>query len=436
MSVLGLIPLILLFFCTDVSGEPLSLIEGLRIVTDESRIVRIKQQEERASEMDTYIARARLLPSVNASYGQTHLDQQPGATFGPIQVTTAERDSYSYSLTMQQILWDFKGVASLYQSSKMILDTKRIDTRRTKNGVALDFAVLYFSLLESEKLIRVAQRERETLQSHVAVAQELFSQGVITRNDLLRAEVRLSDADQKLLNARNLRRISGARINNVLARPLSTTVEAVEVEGIRKVTTPVEDAWETGERERPEIQIADTTLKALDFEQRAVRSEYLPRFLAKGGYDYTKNKFQVHEGFWSISLLAAVNLFSGGATQAQAAKLEATKMRLRIERAKLVDDVKLEIEKYYLDLMNALERIGVTRGAIAQAEENLRITRIKYAEGVGLATDVTDAIALLALAETNYYRSLYDYYRSEAGYLYGMGKDLIGYYNGDQGQAH
>lgn len=407
----------------------LSLSQGLKIVTDESRIVRIKQQEERASEMDTYIARARLLPSVNATYGQTHLDQQPGIRIGPNSFGTAERDYYSYSIGMQQILWDFQGVASLYQSSRMLFDAKKMETRRIKNVAALDFTMLYFNLLESEKLIGVSERETEALRSHLAVAGELFSQGVITRNDLLDAEVRLSDAEQKLLVAKNLRRISGARINNLLARPLSTPVEAQDPRELRPVHVSLEEAWEQGERDRPEVQIAEATLKAIDFEHRAVRSEYLPRFLAKGGYDYTKNKYQVHEGFWSISLLAALNLFSGGSTKAQEAKLEATKARLRIEKAKLVDDVKLEIEKYGLDVINALDRIRVTKGAIARAEENLRIARVKYAEGLGIATDVTDAIALLALAETNYFRALYDYYRSEAGYTYATGKDLANYYS-------
>ncbi len=55
------------------------------------------------------------------------------------------------------------------------------------------------------------------------------------------------------------------------------------------------------------------------------------------------------------------------------------------------------------DEQNARERIAATKDAIAQAEENLRITRVRYQEGVGTATDVLDAITLRTLSETNYY---------------------------------
>ncbi len=120
----------------------------------------------------------------------------------------------------------------------------------------------------------------------------------------------------------------------------------------------------------------------------------------------------------------SLNLWSGGSTSAAVQKARLAQSRLRIERARLADDISLELEKYYLDAVNASEAIRVAAGAISQAEENLRITRLKFAEGTGIARDVTDAIALRTLSDTNYYRALYDYYRSEAGYLYALGRNL------------
>ena len=79
-------------------------------------------------------------------------------------------------------------------------------------------------------------------------------------------------------------------------------------------------------------------------------------------------------------------------------------------------------------MVNAKDRIKATKDAIGQAEENLRINRIKYSEGAGTATETVDAITLLTVAETNYYRSLYDYYRSEAGFQYATGRDLMEVY--------
>ncbi|HVN23725.1 MAG TPA: TolC family protein [Syntrophorhabdales bacterium] len=416
--------LVLVILCCRVYAEPLYLPEGLKMVTAESRLVKIREQEEKTTEADTLVARARLLPNVYASAGQSYLNNTPSVKLNNVHAPISQENYYAYSAAVQQILFDFMGTASQYKASVALLDAKRLDTKRTRNLVALDFAFLYFDALESEKLIAVAEKEKESLEAHLQVARDLHSSGVITKNDLLQAEVKLSDAKQKLLTAQNLRRINGARINTMLARSISMPVELMEPAAADREMISLEAAADKAEKERPEVQMVDTTMKGLGFEETARKSEYYPRFLAQGGYNYTENRYQVYEGIWSVNLLMNINIFSGGATKAELDKIRSRKMTLAVQKKKLLEDIRLELEKYYLDCANAKERIVVTKSAIAQSEENLRINKARYAEGVGLALDVTDAIALQSLAETNYYKSLYDYYRSEAGYLYAIGREL------------
>ncbi|HWR58404.1 MAG TPA: TolC family protein, partial [Thermodesulfovibrionales bacterium] len=90
--------------------------------------------------------------------------------------------------------------------------------------------------------------------------------------------------------------------------------------------------------------------------------------------------------------------------------------------------IRLEVEKNILDHKNATDRMKVTKDAVGQAEENMRINRVRYEEGVGTATEVLDAVTLLTVAETNYYRALYDSRRAESAVLYSMGKDLAEVY--------
>jgi len=123
-----------------------------------------------------------------------------------------------------------------------------------------------------------------------------------------------------------------------------------------------------------------------------------------------------------------INLFKGGATQAGLDKIRHQRNRLTVERKKLVDDIRFEVERYYLELANAREKVRVTKDAISQAEENLRINKVKYAEGEGTATNVIDAITLLTVAETNHHRSRYELLRAEASLMHAMGRDLLEVY--------
>ena len=425
----------ILFFSivsADISyADVLTLPEGLRLATENNRLVRITQREEAVSEADTLIARAKLLPTINASFTQTFLAHQPEAIFGQQTVPMSEKDYLSYSLNIQQTLYDFRGNASRYEAIKFIFETKKFDTKRVRNLVALEFGLIYFDLLESEKMILVAEKEVERLESHLRDAKNLYDEGIITKNDLLQAEVRLSDARQRSVAVRNLRTINMSRLNNAMDRPLKTDFQVMDVKETPSdslLTLDMEKAWERAEEQRPEIQIVDITLKSLDSEEVEKRSEYYPKFFMQGGYDFIENRYQVHEGNWALTAGVSLNLFSGGSTKAEVSKIRQQRLKLSEQKNKLIDEIKLEVEKYILDLKTAREKITVTKDAVSQAEENLRINRIRYGEGVGTATEVLDAVTLLTIAETNFYKSLYDFKRAEAGILYSMGKDLVEVY--------
>jgi len=95
-----------------------------------------------------------------------------------------------------------------------------------KRTVTLEFIVSYFDLLETGKMITVAETETESLTSYLHDMDRLFQQGVIVKNDLLAAQVKLADAKQRLIASRNYREIAAARLDTMLTLPLTVEIEA------------------------------------------------------------------------------------------------------------------------------------------------------------------------------------------------------------------
>jgi len=400
----------------------------LRSTTDNNRLIKIASLNKDIASADTLVAKSKLLPSINTSFSQTFLSHQPGAVFNSQSAFLSEKDFLSYGINVYQTIYDFGGNISLYKASKTSLDVTKLDLERIKNLVALDFINAYFDLLETEKMILVAQKEVERFESHLKVAENLYAEGVITKNDLLQAEVMLSDAKQRLLTIQNMRFINAARINNILVRPINAELQVVDVPMNVPESIELEKAWETAVKERREIKIIDSELNILDLQETIAKSEYYPKLFAQGGYNFTENRYQFPEGNWSLILGINLNLFSGGSTKAEVSKVTYKLEQLLEQKRKLIDDIKLEVGKSHIDLKNASEKIQVTKDASNQAEENLRINKIRYEEGLGTSTDVIDAITLLSTAETNYYRAVYEFRRAQAGLKYAMGLDLVSVY--------
>lgn len=432
-----IITAILIFFITVLFYNPcysedipkvITISDGLKIATENSRIIKIATYNRDISIADTLVAKSRFFPTIDVTANETLLRYQQGAIFGDLSVFTGEKESLSYGINVYQTIYDFGARASYYNASKLSFDVTKLDIDRIKNLVALDFINAYLDLLETEKLILIAEKEIERFESHLKVAQSLYEEGVITKNDLLQAEVKLSDVKQQLLTTKNLRAVNASRINNILSFPLTNKIQVTDISNNSPFDFELVNAWEAVLKQRPELKIIDNQIKINDMEERAKKSAYYPSLYAQGGYNYTENRYLLYEDNWSLILGINFNLFSGGSTKAELSKLQYRKKQLLEQKEKLLEDIKLELEKNYLEMKNADEKINVTKDAISQAEENLRINKLKYEEGIGTATDVVDAITLLTRAETNYYTAMYEFSRAQAGLMFSMGLDLVSAY--------
>jgi len=424
---------VVFFLPFSVSAETLSLSSGIKAVLREENLIRIKAYDEAISVLDSKVARSALLPHVDFSLGKVFLEHQmtaknvvpsPYGAATVLHVPTSEKEFHTYSMSIKQLIFDFFGSHSLFRSSEVASEIKRMDLERTKNYVAFEFVKAYFNLLEADKMVELAQKDVERFESHLRDAQNLFQEGLITKNDLLQAEVMLSDASQRLINARNSRNMIASTINKMLGRPLTEELHVEQVQRELPVLADLDSYFEEAERRRIELRMVDALKRQLDLLKKAKMSEFLPKLFAECKYSYTKNEYQLYEGMWSLLVGMNLNLFEGGRKQAELKKIEMERMKANVEENRVREDVRLEVERYYLDALNAKERMKVAEGALRQAEENLRIVRTKYKEGAGTATEVVDAITLFHLAETNYFRAFYDLLRSEAGLSYATGKSL------------
>ena len=248
---------------------------------------------------------------------------------------------------------------------------------------------------------------------------------------MLQAEVALADSRMRYLVAENNRSLRASRLNSMLLRPLNESVQAEEVTVTPSAGITLDAAWTVAETESPEIRLVDSTIKAKEEVIRSVRGEYFPTLYLSGGYQYQENEFQVHPGNWSVIAGATFNIFGGGSTNARLHINASELASLKTTRDKIVDAVRLDVKGAYLSLQSSQQQVEVTNTAVTQADENLRLQRLRYQEGVGTATEVLDAVTLHTTTLTGRLRAQYGFERAEAGLLYAMGRDLTGMYGGE-----
>jgi outer membrane protein TolC len=423
---------VLIMLVAPRSVSSLSLPEGIRIVTGQGREISIAQADEDVARESVSLARAPWLPALDLYAHETWLRYQPAVKVPLGSFFTSQEQFFTYGIRAKQVLYDFGKTSSSITAARENLRAREASTFRTRNRAALEFIFAYIDLIEAGELLKVAQDETVLYQAHRSDAEARLKAGVVTRNEVLQAEVMLADSRQRLLTAENARSLRASRVNSLIMRPLNDPVQVMEPVGTPPVPLSLEESWAAAEQDNPDIRDLDARINAKSSGVTSIRSEYLPTVYVAGGYEYSENEYQVHQDNWSLIAGVNVNLFAGGATSARVGMARSELVALRVSREKLVDAVRLEAKSAWLDLQSSRKKIEVAQAAVAQATENLRLARLRYKEGVGTSTDVTDAVTLLTTAETNASRAVFSLKRAEAALLHIMGRDLDVAYGGAQ----
>jgi outer membrane protein len=402
----------------------ITISDGIAKLLKDSRLIKVSLPDADMAFEDTQIARSALFPHLSASVSQSFYQFQPAAKFGTTAVFTANRDPFAFGVDLYQTLFDFGKSLANYHASKEVLDAKKAGVESIRRVAVLEFIAAYFDLLQAQKMIAVAEKEVASITAYLGDVSHLFAQGVVVENDLLPAKVRLADAQQRLIAARNARKIASAVLNNLLAMPLTQEVDVRDIAMGVPELPPVEEAWSISEHQRPEIAFLTGMAKASELAATAKARENLPTVFAEGGVNFAQNRYVTHQNNAAVVLGAKVNLYEGGAEQAELAKERARQRQLGEQRKKLIEDIKFEIENSYVGVQNAGEKVHVAEDALKQADENVRVNRVKYTEGIATTTDVLEAITLQTGAQTNFYSAEYELKRAYSRLLYSMGIDL------------
>ena len=406
----------------------LTISDGISIVLKDSRLINIEISDKDMSFEDTLIALSPLLPHLSMGMVKTYNQYTPAMIFGANDIPMGNKDPLTAGIDIYQTLFDFGKSISSYKASTESFHARKAKVESVKRAVTLEFITTYFNLLETEKMITVAEKEVDSLTAYLDDMTHLYEQGVIVKNDLLPARVKLADAKQKFIAAGNRREVVAAGLSTILTLPLTENIIVSDINSSIPSLPDLTDAWKAAEANRPEILFYNSQLKSSALRENAKTVENLPTVFVNAGYAYAQNKYMVHEDGAYIKLGAKMDLYNGGVTGTEIMQERYQHTKLLEQKSKLIDDIRYEVKDSCLGVKDAIEKLAVARDALAQAEENVRFYRVKYNNGVATSTDVLEAISLQTRAQTNYYGADYELKRSYAKLIYSMGSDLTTIY--------
>ncbi len=415
--------LFLLIVVSTVSAETLDDAWKTALTVDQR--LQASRKNIEAGRQTLSAAKAERLPSLGIESGYTILNHAPAAAINnpqfPIkEFPTAEDKSFSYKTTLVLPLFTSGLISNNINASSSGLKTAIQDEIKTALDVKLNVADAYVYVLRAKRGVDVSESSVDSLSAHVKDVTNFYKQGTVTKNDLLAAQVSLADARQKLTQALNNLNIAYAAYNRLLGRPLDRDVRIDDLSA-EPVKIDINSLTKQALSNRPELASLSEEAQALRYQAASIRSSVWPQVVLSGGYDYQQNKYQVFQDLWSATLGLKWELFDGGIASHNSNALLQKAGALENLRADAASVIALQVRQASLDIEETFKRIEVTRDAVTQSEENLKVTRDRYREGVGTNTEVLDAETLRTRSHNNYYNAIYDAVTAKINLRYAVG---------------
>ena len=359
-------------------------------------------------------AKSQRLPSLVFSANYTVLDNPPtiDSVFAgqPFQFTYWEEQSLYYSFYSAVPLYTGGRISKSISAAQEQAQATRLDTNIETRDLKMVVAKAYVDVLRARQGLSLARSHVKSLEKHQLDVENLQRQGLVSRSDLLTANVALANAQQGLTRARHMSQLSIVAYNQILGRGFDIKPQLIEPhKQIPKTPTDeIEQLTALALEQREELIALKKRARALQYNASSVISATKPQVVLGGGYTALDNENQLYDEIWFANIGMVWTVFDGGSTRHRSNKLNRQAAALRAQHEELSGLIRLQVRSAWLRVKETDELVLVTKNTITQAEENLKVTRNRYREGLASHTEVLDSETLRIRAQSDHANARFD----------------------------
>ncbi len=389
----------------------LSLEDSIAKALQNNPAIKIAGANREAAEFDINIAKGGNLPKLSLTHSDTRSNN-----------TVDTKNSFSNSVGLKMNLYSGGMVEGNIEKAKLGLKVADLDVEKSKQQVKLDATKGYFTILQTRNTVKVDQESVNQMEAHLKNVEAQYNVGTVAKSDVLRSQVELANNQQVLTKAQNAYEIAISNLNNVMGLPLDTQIQVKDELVHQPYALSLEESINYAMSNRPEAIQADYSIKVAQESVKIAKAGKLPTVAASAGKNWADTTFPgTDDSGWSVGLTATWTPFDSGVTNAGIKKSN-SEVEKSLQTAKQTkDSIQLEVRQAYLNMVEAEKRISTSKVTVAQAEEDFKISQVRYSAGVGTNTDVIDAQVSLTQAKNNYIQAMYDFNTSKANLTKAMG---------------
>jgi outer membrane protein len=424
------------------SSPQLSLSNAISIALKENPAITAAKKDLEAADGRLGQAFGLVLPNltVTANIGDRYQDPQEmvfqmGTSETKLETGTDETArSSGHTFTLAQPLFTGGKLSAGLEIAQAGYDIAKESLRKAQYDLTYSVVSSYYGALRAQKLSDLANESLDMANSHLKQVKAMYQAGTATRADVLRVEVQVSNMEVSVKRASNGLAVAKDAFNNVLSRDLEAPVVLSEKELVGEIVAArsysecAAKVFDT----RPDWKIFQLNKKISHKSIGMNYGDYFPSISLVGTSGNQKTDYPTYPAdndtnSWSAMLSGSWVLFDGLATPSRVKEAQAKYDAVVAREVSSKNGILLEVKDACLNVASALDVIKSAKKGVESADENYRISKEKYANGIGSNLEMIDAQTSFKEAKTNLYQAQFDYQIAKAKVNQVMGENIYSF---------
>ena len=325
--------------------------------------------------------------------------------------------SVTMSATLTQPLYTGGRLLNNYKYARLGVDYSALQFGVDQQDLILEVYEAFFQMLQSEKLLGVAEESVRALESLRNQTVEFYKAGVVAKVDVLSTEGQLAQAQIQRTQARSDIETYRAQLNFLVRYPQETPTQIVYDLTYRPNDYTIPQVYRIAAGNRLEIRQANISVAQAMALVKSAQADLLPSVAVQVQGSRLNDDWNTFDreavNNWLIQgvLSWSFDMFRRRDTVNER---RASQAKAFVDSQLLVEQIMEEVKTAYVAMKRSESDIRDNRKAVEFRRESFRINQERYKEQVATYTEVLDAQRQLALAEGDYYVSLIGYWINKA----------------------
>ena len=405
--------------------EMLSLQQGIETALKNNRTIRKIYLQDQKAQINDKGAKNAYLPTLGVSGNYTLLDKAGTVDVNGDTITTSPKDNITAGATWTMPI----DISGMIRNGVLIAKNNslaaRLSLQMEQNNLVLTVREAYYQILRSKASLAVAEEAVKNAKDRLRTAQALVDAGVSPRLDISRAEAAVAAAEQVRISAENGLEISKASLNSTLGRDINTVYDVQPVEDAVLPALGYDAAVAEALVARPEMALSDVNIELAKRGILFARRGSMPTLGVSGSWqlNLTPSAFANRDVQYSTTASMSFPVFDAYATRDAVKQAKLGVNEAEINKQDMEEAVKLEVRQVTLLIKESSEKVSAATKGAEQAGEALRVSRVRYEEGVADQIELSDAELMYTQAQLSLVNAKFDLLTAVSRFDRALGKN-------------